>query len=86
MVYACHLGCKFAKGYIVTPGFRKTNQVHTYMYARIKFHTYSRQKWITVTVSRKEHKQNLQIYQSYTTQSWKRSRQLHKQPTGATYA
>jgi hypothetical protein len=28
----------------VTPSFRKTNQVHTYMYARIKFHTYSRQK------------------------------------------
>jgi hypothetical protein len=28
----------------VTPGFRKTNQVHTYMYARIKFHTYSRHK------------------------------------------
>jgi hypothetical protein len=30
--------------FYVTPGFRKTNQVHTYMYARIKFHTYSRQK------------------------------------------
>jgi hypothetical protein len=28
----------------VTPGFRKTDQVHTYMYARIKFHTYSRHK------------------------------------------
>jgi hypothetical protein len=28
----------------VTPGFRKENQVHTYMYARIKFHTYSIQK------------------------------------------
>jgi hypothetical protein len=25
----------------VTPGFRKTNQVQTYMHARIKFHTYS---------------------------------------------
>jgi hypothetical protein len=65
-----------------TPGFRKTNQLHTYMYVRIKFHTYSRYKWITVTVSRKEHKQNLLFYQSYTAQSWKRRRQLHKQSTG----
>jgi hypothetical protein len=30
------------------------------MYARIKFHTYSKQKLVTVTVSRKQHKQNLQ--------------------------
>jgi hypothetical protein len=28
----------------VTPGFRKANQVHTYMHARIKFHAYSRHK------------------------------------------
>jgi hypothetical protein len=66
----------------VTPGFRKTNQVHAYMHARIKFHAYSRHKLITVTVSRKEHKQNLLFYQSYTTQSWKQRRQHHKQSTG----
>jgi hypothetical protein len=29
---------------VVTPGFRKANQVHTYMHARIKFHAYSRHK------------------------------------------
>jgi hypothetical protein len=45
---------------LVTPSFRKINQVYAYMCARIKFHTYSRHKWITVTVSHKEHKQNLQ--------------------------
>jgi hypothetical protein len=28
----------------VTLGFRKANQVHTYMHARIKFHAYSRHK------------------------------------------
>jgi hypothetical protein len=28
----------------VTPGFRKANQVHTYMHARIKFHACSRHK------------------------------------------
>jgi hypothetical protein len=28
----------------VTPCFRKTNQVHIYMHARIKFHAYSRHK------------------------------------------
>jgi hypothetical protein len=37
--------CLLVQGSLpVTPGFRKINQVHTYMYARIKFHTYSRHK------------------------------------------
>jgi hypothetical protein len=31
-------------GRVVTPGFSKTNQVHTYMHAKIKFHAYSRHK------------------------------------------
>jgi hypothetical protein len=48
------------------------------MHAKIKFHAYSRHKWITVTVSHKKKRD----YQSITLYPGNGGTELHKQSTG----
>jgi hypothetical protein len=58
--------------------FSKENQVQTYMHARIKFHAYSWQKWITETISHKRKED----YQRFTLNPGNEDTKLHKQSTG----